>query len=174
MRLWVRSLALLSELRMQRGRELWRRLQMQLGSGIAVALAKTGGYSSDYTASLGTSMCHGSGSRKGKKTEVILAHPSGPPGQSEQRSWARGAGVIFHSSPEPKYFMQVLKQSSCSIKQLLHEDRREEEIKIEKKKRRVGRKRECFLLCLHSSASRERSVQAGAVWVHGYQISEPL
>ena len=38
-RLWVRSLALLSGLRIQRCPELWCRLQTQLGSGIAVALA---------------------------------------------------------------------------------------------------------------------------------------
>ena len=39
MRLQVRSLALLSGLRIQRCRELWYRLQTQLGSGVAVALA---------------------------------------------------------------------------------------------------------------------------------------
>ena len=37
--------------------ELWRRLQMQLRSGIAVALACAGSYSSDWTPSLGTSTC---------------------------------------------------------------------------------------------------------------------
>ena len=35
----VRSLALLSGLRIRRYRELWCKLQMQLGSGVAVALA---------------------------------------------------------------------------------------------------------------------------------------
>ena len=39
MRLRVRSLASLSGLRIQRCRELWCRLQMRLGSCIAVALA---------------------------------------------------------------------------------------------------------------------------------------
>ena len=38
MRLWVRSLAPLSGLRIWHCRELWYRLQMRLGSGIAVAL----------------------------------------------------------------------------------------------------------------------------------------
>ena len=37
--------------------ELWYELQTQLGSCIAVALAKAGGYSSDLTPSLGTSIC---------------------------------------------------------------------------------------------------------------------
>ena len=39
MKLWVRSLALLSGLRIQRCHELWCRPQTLLGSGIAVALA---------------------------------------------------------------------------------------------------------------------------------------
>ena len=38
-RLWVRSLASLSELRIQHCRELWCRLQTQLGTCVAVALA---------------------------------------------------------------------------------------------------------------------------------------
>ena len=39
MRLWVRPLALLSGLRIQHCCELWCRSQMQLRSGVAVALA---------------------------------------------------------------------------------------------------------------------------------------
>ena len=39
MRMQVQSLASLSELRIQRCHELWCRLQMRLGSGIAVAVA---------------------------------------------------------------------------------------------------------------------------------------
>ena len=39
MRLWVRSLASISELSIQRSRELWYRSQTQLGSGVAVVLA---------------------------------------------------------------------------------------------------------------------------------------
>ena len=38
MRLCIRSLALLSGLRIQRCRDLWGRLQMWLGSGVAVAV----------------------------------------------------------------------------------------------------------------------------------------
>ena len=38
MRLWVRSLASISGLRIQCCRELWCRSQMQLGSGMAVAV----------------------------------------------------------------------------------------------------------------------------------------
>ena len=47
MRLWVRSLALLRGVRIQRCRELWCRLQMRLGSGIAVAVAWASSCSSD-------------------------------------------------------------------------------------------------------------------------------
>ena len=39
MRMWVPSLALLSELRIQICCELWHRLQTRLGSRVAVALA---------------------------------------------------------------------------------------------------------------------------------------
>ena len=42
-------------------------MQTRLGSHIAVALVQAGGYSSDWTPSLGTSICHGSSPRKGKK-----------------------------------------------------------------------------------------------------------
>jgi len=62
--------ALLRGLRIWCCRELWCWLQMQLRSGVAVALALAGGYSSDLTPSLGTSMCHGSGPRKGKHTHT--------------------------------------------------------------------------------------------------------
>ena len=47
--------------------EMWCRLQMQLRSRVAVPLVLASGYSSDSTPSLGTSICRGSGPRKGKK-----------------------------------------------------------------------------------------------------------
>ena len=43
----VRSLALLSGLRIRHCRELWCRLQTGLGSHVAVALAEAGSHSSD-------------------------------------------------------------------------------------------------------------------------------
>ena len=46
-----------------RCRELWCRLQTRLGSRGAVALVEAGGYSSDSTPSLGTSICCRSGPR---------------------------------------------------------------------------------------------------------------
>ena len=70
MRMQVRSLALLSGLRMQHCRELWCRSQTWLGSGIAVALVQAGGYSSDWTASLGTSTYHGCSPKKAKKKKM--------------------------------------------------------------------------------------------------------
>ena len=69
MRLRVRSLPLLSGLRLRRCRELWCRLQTRLGSRVAVALAWACGYSSDSTPSLGTSICRGSSPRNSKKTK---------------------------------------------------------------------------------------------------------
>ena len=42
-------------------------LQMRLRSGIAVAMAVAGSYSSDLTSGLETSMCHGCGPEKKEK-----------------------------------------------------------------------------------------------------------
>ena len=49
MRMWVRSLVLLSGLMIWRCCELCCRSQMWLGSRIAMALAQAGGYSSNWT-----------------------------------------------------------------------------------------------------------------------------
>ena len=59
MRTQVRSLASLSGLRIQRCGELWCRSQARLGPGVAVAAGQAGGYSSNLTPSLGTSICCG-------------------------------------------------------------------------------------------------------------------
>ena len=67
MSLWVRSLALLSRLKIWRCRELWCRLQTWLRSGVTVAVVQTSSYSSDWTPSLGTSMCHGCCPKEQKK-----------------------------------------------------------------------------------------------------------
>ena len=48
--------------------ELLHRLQMQLGSGVVVAVVKAGGYSSNWTPSLGTSIC----CRCGPKNTIII------------------------------------------------------------------------------------------------------
>ena len=69
MRLHVRSLASVSGLGIRRCRELGCRLQTRLGSGVAVAVVQASGYSSDWTPSLGTSMCHKCSPRKDKKTK---------------------------------------------------------------------------------------------------------
>ena len=66
-RMQVRSLALISGLRIQRCCELWCRLQMRLGPGVPGAVGSAGCYSSDSTASLGNSICCWCGPRKTKK-----------------------------------------------------------------------------------------------------------
>ena len=43
---------------------------MQLGSHIAVAVVQAGGYSSDWTPSLGTSTSHGCGPKKERQKEI--------------------------------------------------------------------------------------------------------
>ena len=63
----MQSLALLSGLWIQRCQELWCRLQMQLRSSTTVALAWANSYSSDWTPSLGTSICRGCGTKKTKR-----------------------------------------------------------------------------------------------------------
>ena len=62
MRLWVRSVASLSGLKMRRCRELWCRLQLRCH--VAVAVVEAGSCSSNPTPSLGTAMCHRCGSEK--------------------------------------------------------------------------------------------------------------
>ena len=66
--MWVQSLTFLSGLRTRHCRQLWCRWQTWLRSLVAVALAKVSGYSSELDPSLGTSLCHGSSPRKGKRT----------------------------------------------------------------------------------------------------------
>ena len=67
MRMRVRSLALLSGLRIWRGLELWCRLQTWLISGVPVAVTVAGGYSSDLTPSLEASIAHICCPKKQKK-----------------------------------------------------------------------------------------------------------
>ena len=60
-------------------RELWYRSQKWPGSGIAVAVAVAESYSSNYTPSLGTSICcrYGPKNQKKKKKEKdIIKHKS--------------------------------------------------------------------------------------------------
>ena len=69
MRLRVRSLASRSGLRIQRCRELWCRSQTRLRSCVAVAVVWAGGYRSNWTPSLGTSICLGCGPKKTKTNQ---------------------------------------------------------------------------------------------------------
>ena len=62
MRMQVQSLSLLSGSEIWHCCELWCKLQMQLGSCVAVAVA--GSYSSDLTPSLGTSIYRGEALKK--------------------------------------------------------------------------------------------------------------
>ena len=70
MRMHVQSLASLSGLRFQHCLELWCRLQAQLRSGIAVAIAQASSCSSDLTPSLGTCMYATGSTLKGQKKKV--------------------------------------------------------------------------------------------------------
>ena len=73
MRMQVRSLALLSGLRIRCCGELQCRSQMRLGSHVAVAVAKASSCSLDSTPSLGTSICVGVAlKRKKKKKKKVI------------------------------------------------------------------------------------------------------
>ena len=56
----------LSGLRIQHGHELWWRLQVQLGSGVAVAVVRASSSSSNLTPHLGTSVCCGEALKRRK------------------------------------------------------------------------------------------------------------
>ena len=72
-RMQVQSLAFLRGLRIQHCHELWCRLQTQLGSHVAVAVAvvEAGSCSSNSVPTLGTSICH----RRGPKRAKIKREP---------------------------------------------------------------------------------------------------
>ena len=53
-------------------RELQQRLQMQLGSGVATAVAVAGSCSSYSAASLGTSVCTGAAVKRKKKKSILF------------------------------------------------------------------------------------------------------
>ena len=72
MRMRVRSLALLSGVRIRRCLELWCRSQMWLKSGVTVAGVQASGYSSDATPSLQTFICHGCSPKKTKKNFFVF------------------------------------------------------------------------------------------------------
>ena len=59
---WIKDLVL---------HELWCRSQMQLGSGVAVAMVWASGYSSGSTPSLGTSICHGRSPKKKNQNKTV-------------------------------------------------------------------------------------------------------
>ena len=67
MRMQAPSRALLSGLRVWSCPELWCRWQMRIRSGVALAGVEAGSCSSNWTPSLGTSMCLRGGPRKDKK-----------------------------------------------------------------------------------------------------------
>ena len=78
----VQSLALFGGLRIQSCHKLWCRSQMQLQSGVSLTVAQAGSCSSDFTASLGTFMCHKCGHKKKKKKR---------PEQTLHQRWSKEA-----------------------------------------------------------------------------------
>ena len=81
MRTWVPSLASLSGSRSQHCCELQCRLQMWLGSGVAVDVSQASGYSSDLAPNLGNSICRECHLKK-KKNWPYIPINIGPAHQS--------------------------------------------------------------------------------------------
>ena len=72
----VQSLASLSGLRIWCCHELWCRLQTQLGSCVAVTVVYASSFSSDWTPSLGTSICSRCSPKKTKDKKKKRKEPS--------------------------------------------------------------------------------------------------
>ena len=68
-RVWVRSLASFSGLRIQHCHELWCRQKTQLRFCVPAAVMQTSSCSSDSTPNLGTSICHGCSPKKNRARE---------------------------------------------------------------------------------------------------------
>ena len=79
MRMQVQSLASLSGSEIQCCCELWRRWQMWLGSGIAVAEAKADSCNFELIPSLGTSICYWCGPKRQKKKKKKKKKEQGVP-----------------------------------------------------------------------------------------------
>ena len=73
-RMRVRSLVSLSGLRIWHCRELWRRSQVWVWSCVAMAVAQAGSYSSNWTPSLGVSICCSCGPKKQRKKKYIYIY----------------------------------------------------------------------------------------------------
>ena len=67
MRTSVQPLVSLSGLKIRHCHALWCRSQMQLRSSVAMAVVQASSYSSYWTPSLGTFICHGCGPKKKKR-----------------------------------------------------------------------------------------------------------
>ena len=73
----IQSLTLLSGLRIERCHELWCRSKTRLGSCVAVAVAQASSCSSDWTPSLGASICRRCSPKrrpKKKKSDMCLVN----------------------------------------------------------------------------------------------------
>ena len=78
-RMQVRPPASLSGLRIQRCHAMWHTLLMQLGSGVAVAVAEPSSCSSDSTPSPGTFICHRCRPKQKEKKRISGCTKSGWP-----------------------------------------------------------------------------------------------
>ena len=71
LKMWVQSLAWLSELRIWCFCKLWHRSQMWLRPGVAMAVVYACSFTSSWTPNLGTSICPSCGPKKKKRKKKI-------------------------------------------------------------------------------------------------------
>ena len=111
MRMWVRSLALLSGLRIWGCHERWCRSQTQLRSGMA------GSCSSDSTPSLGTSMCHGCDPKKegnDNNNKKMAGQVAAAPKDSQYRDReTNGKKGEEHASKAPAFQGEAQRTAFC-------------------------------------------------------------
>ena len=112
MRIWVQSLVLLGGIRIQRCLELWCRLQTQLGSDVAVAVAQTGSCSSNLTPSLGISVRHRCGlkNKRKKKSFSLFPYLENPVLLHTDKILSRNIPEVFSSQPIDRRYISSLKQ----------------------------------------------------------------
>ena len=125
MRMHVQSLASLSGLRIWH--ELWCRSQMRLGSCVALAAAWGGGYSSDLTPSLGTSICAGaalkdkkdkSNNNNNSSWEDKSNNNNNSSGKYNRDKWAWGLVVTCLKAPGAGRCSRMCKEIKLSPWQL--------------------------------------------------------
>ena len=109
MRMWVRSLASFSGLRIRQYPKLWcnsdmARIPCCCGCGVASS------YSSDSTPSLGTSICHRCGPKKKNYLRILLQHCMWQKDWKQSKHHKYGNGYVSFCTTTQRNITQVFKE----------------------------------------------------------------